>query len=87
MNSSASSAAWLPAAIARAAVVTGPPAQHVPGRRRHAAPEVPGELRIATPEDLLRTGRHAEAAWTRDLPVYDALRDELAAVDWSSLRA
>jgi hypothetical protein len=47
---------------------------------------VRGVLRIATPEDLLRTGRHAEPAWTADLPVYDALRDELAAVDWSSLR-
>ena len=85
MTSSASSAAWLPAAIARAAVVTAPPAQHVPGRGRHSAPEVPGVLRIATPEDLLRTGRHAEPAWSRDLPIYDTLRDELAAVDWSSL--
>ncbi|CAA9239167.1 MAG: hypothetical protein AVDCRST_MAG52-1503 [uncultured Blastococcus sp.] len=61
MTSSATSAAWLPAAIARAAVVTAPPAQYVPspGRGRHSAPEVPGELRIATPEDLLRIGRHA----------------------------
>ena len=66
---------------------SAPTAQHVPARRRHAAPEVPGELRIATPEDLLRVGRHAEPAWTGDLPVYDTLRDELAAVDWSSLRA
>jgi hypothetical protein len=83
---SSSSAAWLPAAIVRAAVVTAPPAQRIPAGPRHRAPEVPGVLRIATPEELLRTGRHAEPAWTADLPVYDALRDELAAVDWSSLR-
>ena len=54
-------------------------------RRRHAAPEVPGELRIATPQDLLRTGRHAEPEWTRDPPVSAPLRDELAPVASSSL--
>jgi hypothetical protein len=80
-----SSASWLPAGIARASVVSAPPAQKVPGRGRHSAPEVPGTLRIATPQDLLRSGRHAEPEWTRDLPVYDALRDEMAAVDWFSL--
>jgi hypothetical protein len=56
-----------------------------PRTGRHSAAEPHGVIRIATPQDLLRAGRHAEPAWTRDLPIFDALRDELAAVDWSSL--
>ncbi len=52
-------ATWLPAAIVRAAVVSAPPAQDVPSTGRHAAPQVPGTVRIATLDDLLRTGRHA----------------------------
>ncbi|RBY89280.1 hypothetical protein [Blastococcus sp. TF02A-30] len=58
MTSSASSAAWLPAAIARAAVVH-PASRTVPGGR-HRAPEVTGApFRIAMPDDLKRPGRHA----------------------------
>lgn len=75
-----SSAAWLPAAIVRAAVVTAPPAQDVPRRGRHSAPEQPGEIRIATPEDLARTGRHAEPEWSRDL--HDPKRDEVDSLSW-----
>jgi hypothetical protein len=60
-----SSASWLPAAITRAAVVSARPAQKVPSTGRHAAPQVPGAVRIATPEDLMRTGRHAETEWSR----------------------
>jgi len=61
-----STASWLPAAIARAAVVSTRPAQNVPSTGRHAAPQVPGALRIATPEDLMRSGRHAEREWSHD---------------------
>ncbi len=75
-----SSATWLPAAIARAAVVHAPPAQKVPSTGRHLAPEVPGTVRIATPEDLLRTGRHAEPEWSRDL--HDPERDEDDSLSW-----
>lgn len=54
------------------------------GTRR--APEPPWETeRIARLVDLDRRGRHAEPDW--DLPIYDALRAELAAVDWFSLGA
>ena len=75
-----SSASWLPAAIARAAVVSVRPAQNVPSTGRHAAPEVPGAIRIATPEDLLRTGRHAETEWSRGL--HDPRRDEGDSLAW-----
>jgi hypothetical protein len=85
MTYRASSARRLPAGIARAAVVSAPPAQRVPGTGRHSATEAPGIVRIATPEDLLRVGRHAAPEWDGRLPVHDRLRDELAAVDWFSL--
>jgi hypothetical protein len=75
-----SSASWLPAAIARAAVVSTRPAQNVPSTGRHAAPEVPGAVRIATPEDLMRIGRHAETEWSRDL--HDPKRDEVDPLSW-----
>jgi hypothetical protein len=49
----------------------------------HRAPEGTDTLwAIASLADVDRLGRHAEVA---DLPIYDALRDELAAVDWWSL--
>ena len=80
MTPRASSATWFPAAIARAAVVTAPPAQHVPRSGRHSAPEEPGTLRIATPDDLLRTGRHGEPQWSRDL--HDPERDEDDSLSW-----
>jgi hypothetical protein len=79
MTSSASSASWLPAAIARAAVVTPAPARHIP-TGRHLAPDVPGVIRIAAPEDLARTGRHAEPEWSRE--TFDPKRDEVDAFDW-----
>ena len=75
-----SSASWLPAAITRAAIVSTRPAQNVPSTGRHAAPEVPGTVRIATPEDLMRTGRHAETEWSRRL--HDPKRDEADPMSW-----
>lgn len=84
MTSFASSASWLPAAIARAAVVTHAPAQDVP-TPRHLAPEVPGTVRIAAPEDFTRTGRHAEPEWSR--ASFDPRRDEIDAFDWLGFTA
>ncbi|TQN44223.1 hypothetical protein FHU33_3718 [Blastococcus colisei] len=84
MTTRPSSASWLPAAIARAAVVNAPPAQDVPRSGRHSAPEVPGTMRIATPEGLLRTGRHAEPEWSRDL--HDPKRDEADSLSWLGFR-
>ncbi len=52
------------------------------GTRRHRAPE-PDIERIARLAEVDRPGRHAEAGG--DHPIYDFLRDELAAVDWFSL--
>jgi hypothetical protein len=49
---------------------------------RHRAPE-PATERIATLAEVDRPGRHAEPEG--DCPIHDALRDELAAVDWFSL--
>ena len=77
MSSSASSATWLPAAIARRAVVQ-PPALDRSGR--HLAPEIPGLVRIAAPEDLTRAGRHTEPEWSREL--HDPRRDEIDAFEW-----
>jgi hypothetical protein len=78
MTSSASSASWLPAAIARAAVVHPAPADRPGGR--HLAPDVPGMVRIAAPEDLSRSGRHTESEWSRDL--HDPRRDPMDAFEW-----
>jgi hypothetical protein len=80
MTSTGSSASWLPAALARAAVVTPPPAQNIPSRGRHLAPDVPGTVRIAAPEDLLRTGRHAEPEWSRE--PWNLKPDEVDAFGW-----
>ena len=71
MTSSASSVAWLPAAIARAAVV--PPATHAVRPGRHSAPEAPGFVEIVAAEQA-GPGRHAEPAWGREL--FDPSRDE-----------
>ena len=58
MTSSASpTATWLPAAMVRAAVVHSPAA--APARGRHRAPEF-GTVEVATQEELVRPGRHAE---------------------------
>ena len=72
MTSSASSATWLPVAIARAAVFP-PSAPAGRGGARHSAPETSGAVEIVAAE---RTGpgRHAEPEWSRDM--YDATRDE-----------
>ncbi len=70
MTSSASSAAWLPAAFARAAVVT--PAVHAVRPGRHSAPELPGLVEIVA--EPAGRGRHAEPAWGREL--FDPSRDE-----------
>jgi hypothetical protein len=78
-----STASWLPAAIARAAVLSTRPAQNVPSTGRHAAPQVPGALRIATPEDLMRSGRHAEREWRRD--PHHTSRDESDPLAWPRL--
>jgi hypothetical protein len=75
-----SSATWLPAAITRAAVVSARPAQRVPSTGRHVAPQVPGDVRIATPEDLMRTGRHAEIGGSRRQ--HDPKRDEADPTSW-----
>jgi hypothetical protein len=54
----------------------------LPGR--HRAPEGPHDVEtIAWLADVDRRGRHAETG--DDLPIYDCLRAELAAVDWFSL--
>jgi hypothetical protein len=78
MISSASSASRLPAAIARAAVVHPAPIDRPGGR--HLAPDVPGIVRIAAPEDLSRSGRHTEPEWSRDL--HDPRRDPMDAFEW-----
>ncbi|MCA0144198.1 hypothetical protein [Blastococcus sp. LR1] len=60
MTSSASpTATWLPAAMVRAAVVHSTAA--APARGRHRAPEFGGP-EVATSEELVRPGRHAEPA-------------------------
>lgn len=69
---SASSAAWLPAAFARAAVLTpSAPAETTGGR--HASPETTGLVEIVA-VDQVGPGRHAEPEWSRAM--FDATRDE-----------
>ena len=77
MTSSASSATWVPAVIARVAVVTPlPQALPVaPTGGRHNGPEFAQVLEIVASEfDLERRGQHAEPRWSRE--VYDSARDE-----------
>ena len=51
---------------------------------RHRATEGQAALEtIASLADVDRPGRHAESG--DELPIYESLRDELAAVDWFSL--
>jgi hypothetical protein len=75
MTSSASSAGWLPVAIARAAVVppAAPAAPAVHAGGRHSAPETSGAVEIVAAGQT-GPGRHAEPEWSRDM--YDAARDE-----------
>ena len=77
MSSSAASATWLPKARVRLVV---PPAPAVRVGGRHFAPEGPGLVRIAAPDDLTRAGRHVESEWSRVL--HDPQRDEVDALDW-----
>jgi hypothetical protein len=81
MSSPASSAIWLPLAVARAAVVDAP--RRVPAVGRHAAPEVPGLVEIVAAERL-RPGRHAEGEWSRE--VFDPQRDD-DALEWLGFTA
>jgi hypothetical protein len=72
MTSFASPAIWLPAAIARAAVVPpSAPAGHAAGR--HSAAEASGLVEIVAAEQT-GPGRHAEPEWSRGM--FDAIRDE-----------
>jgi hypothetical protein len=83
MSSPASSATWLPLAVARAAVVDAPPAQRIPAVGRHAAPEAPGRVEIVAAERL-RPGRHAEGEWSRE--AFDPQRDD-DALEWLGFTA
>jgi hypothetical protein len=76
MTSSTSWAPRLPVAARR--VLT--PAPVVRSGGRHLAPEIPGLVRIAAPEDLTRVGRHVEPEWSREL--HDPRRDESDVLDW-----
>ena len=67
----ASPASWLSAALGRLTVVA--PRPRPATGPRHLAPTAPGEVTIATPEDLLRAGRHLEPEWSRDS--FDPARD------------
>jgi hypothetical protein len=70
MSSSASTATWLPAAIARAAVVSP-----IPTGPRHLAPGADDDAidAVLTEVEAMSTGRHAEPEWTREL--FDPRRD------------
>jgi hypothetical protein len=54
-----------------------------PSIARHRAPEG-AELRIATPQELVRIGRHAEPEWVREF--HDPRRD-VDAFEWLGFRA
>jgi hypothetical protein len=78
MSSTFSSTRWLPDALVRAAIV--PNANARPSGPRHLAAEDTEAITIATPEDLARTGRHAEKEWSRAL--HDPERDEVDPFAW-----
>ena len=80
MTSTFPSASRLPAAFSRAAIVDAPGARPTGTGPRHLAADLPGVVRIATPEDLLRRGRHAETEWSREL--HDPERDEADSLSW-----
>jgi len=84
MSSTFPSTTWLPAALARAGVVPSSNARRA-GGPRHLAPDVAGVVRIAAPEDLTRTGRHAETEWSRGL--HDPERDEVDSFSWLGFAA
>jgi hypothetical protein len=82
MSSPAFSATWLPAAIARAAVVShAAPSDHGGGRHRAPErPERPETPTLMTQEQVMRTGRHAEPEWSREQ--FDPTRDEVDSLSW-----
>ena len=72
MTSTASSVRWLPAAIARAAVVPPAPAD---ARPRHLAPDADDTvMRAVTADVVTSSGRHAEPEWSREF--FDPRRDD-----------
>jgi hypothetical protein len=72
MTSTASSVRWLPAAIARAAVVTPAPGD---ARPRHLAPDADDTvMRAVTADVVTSSGRHAELEWSREF--FDPRRDD-----------
>jgi hypothetical protein len=80
MSSTTSLIAWLPDVIARAAVVNTPNVRTRSAGPRHLAVEGLEKMRIATPEDFARPGRHAEPEWSREL--HDPTRDEVDSFAW-----
>jgi hypothetical protein len=82
MTSTASTAIWLPAAIAHAAVVRPSPTAVRPGGR-HTAVDASGLLELVAPVQA-GPGRHAEPEWSRQ--VFDAFRDE-DPFEWLGFRA
>ena len=72
MTSFASPPTWLPAAIARAAVVP-PSAPGLTVGGRHSAPDRSGLVEIVAAGQT-GPGRHAEPEWSRE--TFDAARDE-----------
>jgi hypothetical protein len=88
MTSSASPAAWLPVAMARAAVVPPYPYSFPlsTAGSRHSAPEFGIVLEAVAAElDLDRRGRHAESDWCRE--EFDSSRDEGDVFDWLGFTA
>jgi hypothetical protein len=67
----ASPVSWLSAALGRLTVVA--PRPRPATGPRHLSPSAPGEVTIATPEQLTRAGRHLEPEWSR--PAFDPVRD------------
>ena len=57
-----------------------PHANARPAGPRHLAAGAAGAVSVATPEDLARTGRHAEPEWSREL--HDPKRDEIDPFAW-----
>ena len=47
---------------------------------RHRAPDVPGPFTFATPQDIVRRGRHAEQQGSREL--HDRTGDEVGPLSW-----
>lgn len=72
MTSSASTAVWLPAALAAVYTPSAPAPAAVRAGGRHAAPETPGVLEIVAAQ--ARPGRHLEPEWSRE--IFDGNRDE-----------